>query len=88
MGGYGRDTLKEPTVKRKRRTKATGANAGGGTIERGQSRSTHARAAASATGKTGDAEWLDETERDTPDRKRIRNELTSATVRSRKTGKR
>jgi hypothetical protein len=68
-------------------SKATGANADGGTIEKGQSRSTHAKADASSTGKTGEAEWLDETERDTPDRKKISDELTNGTTKSRKAGK-
>jgi hypothetical protein len=59
--------------------KPTGANADGGTIEKGQSRSTHKKANASSTGKSGNAEWLDETERDTPDRKEVRDQLKTAT---------
>ena len=62
----------------KKGAKATGANADGGTIEKGQSRSTHAKASESVTGKTGKAEWLDETERDTPARKKISDGLTNA----------
>lgn len=71
-------------MKTKRKAaRATGANADGGTIEKGQSRSAHAKADSSSTGKTGKAEWLDETERDTPDRKKIRDKLTNAPAKSR-----
>ena len=78
--GYGRETLKEQSVKRNtKRPKPTGANADGGTIEKGQSRDAHAKARSSVTGKTGDGEWLDETERDTPDRQKTRDALTKPT---------
>lgn len=62
--------------------KATGANADGGTIEKGQSRAAHAKAESSVTGKSGNAEWLDETERDMPDRKKIRDELTKKSAKA------
>jgi hypothetical protein len=66
--------------------KGAGANASGGAIEKGQSRSAHAKTA--STGKTGKAEWLDETERDTPDRKKITDELTNASAKPRTARKR
>lgn len=51
----------------------SGANADGGTIEQGQSDSVRDKAGSKPA---GEADWLDETERDSPERQKIRSQTS------------
>jgi hypothetical protein len=60
-------------TKRTRDSKRSGANASGGSIEKGQSRPARGKA---GSGPASGAEWMDETERDSPERQKVRSDIT------------